>query len=199
MKFILWCTVFFLLSCRSGNPKEKNTDSADTIDQENSTLLPTQPVAGQPSLISEINGVLIEKFGDALQVMTDADAKWAKDEFDYFIVPKRKINPEYPYACRGDFNGDGQQDAAGLIKSKDTPGYQLAIIFGNPLDKHRISFWTEDIDVCAISTYTKGELQGIDKPRVQMTGDGINAEFFERATFVVYWDGNSFKRTHTGD
>lgn len=199
MKYISWVVVVFLLSCGSGKPKEKKADTTDTTAHKPGSISPSQPGAGQPPLASEINNLLSEKFGGTLQVMTDADAKWQKDEFDYFIAPKRKSDPEYPYACRGDFNGDGQQDAAALIKPKNNPGYQLAIVFGNPLDKHRISFWTEDIDVCAVSTYPKGELEGIDKPKVQMKGDGINVEFFERATFVIYWDGKGFQRTHTGD
>jgi hypothetical protein len=86
---------------------------------------------------TEINGLLKEKFGGTLVVVNDKSANWPKDIFDYFIVPRRKDYPDYPYIANGDFNGDGLQDAAALVKNPGKEEYQVAIIFGSPLDKHR--------------------------------------------------------------
>jgi hypothetical protein len=146
-----------------------------------------------------ISGLLTQKFGDTFEIVNDSIAKWPRDVFDYFIAPKRKTEPDYPYITKGDFNGDGQQDAAALVKLKDKAAYQLAILFGSPLDKNRIQFWKEDIDICAVSLFPKGDLEGIDKPKVKMKGDGINVEYYESAAFVIYWDGKTFKRAYTAD
>ncbi|MFN8290697.1 MAG: hypothetical protein U0U70_10595 [Chitinophagaceae bacterium] len=167
------------------------------------TLVTTLKQEGTVSLATpaekEINALLAGKPGSTLTVVNDSSAKWMKDVFDSFIVPRRKEDPDYPYIAKGDFNGDGRQDAAALVKVKDKPEYEVAIIMGSPLDKNRISFWKEDIDVCAISTYPKGELAGIGSGKVKMKGDGINVEYYEKAAFVLYWNGKEFKRVYTAD
>ena len=200
MRLTVFAFLLVLFSCAQKKTGQETSKTETTSAVPNDTAKPAEPVVTAPSAaVTEINSLLAEKFGGTLAVITDADANWRKDEFDYFIAPKRKADPDYPYLAKGDFNGDGQQDAAALVKTKDKPAYQLAIIFGSPLDKHRISFWKDNIDVCAVSAYPKGELQGIDEPNVNMKGDGINVEYYEKASFVVYWDGKSFKKTQTGD
>lgn len=198
--------VIFLIvmaSCGQNDAKEKEiipaVDTLKPASAATTTVPPTSTVTGPSESVTLINSLLTDKFGGTLRVVTDTDANWPKDVFDYFIAPKRKENPDYPYVAKGDFNGDRQEDAAALIKTQGKAAYQLAILFGSPLDKHRVSFWKEDIDICAISGYPKGELQGIDEPEVAMKGDGILVEFYEKAMFVVYWDGKKFKRTYTGD
>lgn len=200
MRLTAFAILLVLLSCGQKKSDQKGPAADTTTTPAKDTTKPMGPVVTGPSAaVREINGLLAEKFGGTMAVITDTDANWMKDEFEYFIAPKRKTDPDYPYLAKGDFNGDGQPDAAALVKTKDKPEYQLAIIFGSPLDKHRISFWKNNIDVCAISTYPKGELQGIDEPSVNMNGDGINVEYYEKASFVVYWDGKKFKKAQTGD
>lgn len=200
MKLTALAFLLLLLACgqKKTETDKQGSDTTTTTLPDTITVVP-DTAAGPSAIVAEINGLLADKFGGTLTVITDADANWMKDEFDYFITPKRKQDPDYPYISRGDFNGDGHPDAAALVKTKDKAEYQLAIIFGAPLDKHRVLFWKEDIDVCAVSTYPKGELQGIDQPKVNMKGDGINVEYYEKASFVVYWDGKKFKRAQTGD
>lgn len=63
--------------------------------------------------------------------------------------------------------------------------------------------WEEDISAeSAISTTPRSEVEGIDgekTKKVRMKGDGINVEYFEQASFVLYWDKSGFKRLQTGD
>ena len=200
MKFLAFACFLMLYGCNNNKQTPEKNQSDTILTAKADSITKEQTKASGPSADwQEVNHVLSEKFGGSLTIVTDTDANWPKDVFDYFIAPKRKEHPDYPYLCKGDFNGDGQSDAAALVKTKDKPDYQLAIIFGQPLDRHRISFWKEDIDLCAISTFPKGQLEGIGKPAISLKGDAVNVEFYERATFVVYWDGKAFRRTHTGD
>lgn len=203
---IITCTALAIACYGCGHHDKKSGETGmqkDTL-LTNDTVLPDSTekiplVVATPDEVA-INQLLSEKTGGAFVVVNDTIAKWLKEDFDYFIVPKRKENHDYPYIAKGDFNGDGRQDAAALVKEKDKPGYQLAVIFGYPTDtKEDIRFWKEDIDVCAVSTYPKGELIGMDTGKVKMKGDGINIEYYEKAAFVIYWDGKALKRVYTAD
>lgn len=192
--------LFILASCNSKNSGQEIRPMDTVISGIDTT--PPEIHAVQPDISTEliqVNQLLLEKSGGTLVVLTDGSAGWKKDVFDYFIAPKRKENPDYPYLTKGDFNGDGQADMAALVKTKGKAEYQLAILLGQPLSPDRIIFWKEDIEVCAISTYPKGELAGMDQPSFKLKGDAINVEYFERATLVIYWDGKAFRKTHTGD
>lgn len=204
MRSYAWPLLFLLAACGTKNDPGKETvtpgDSlaaADTV-STNQQSLDVTAITTTP-LAKEINGLLQEKFGGTLLLLNDSLANWPKDEFDYFIAPKRKEQPDYPYIAKGDFNGDGKEDAAALVKDTAKGKYQVAVFFGAPLDPHRILFWTEDIDVCALSTYPKGPLEGIETGKVNMKGDGIGIEYYEKSSFVLYWSGSSFKRAWTGD
>jgi|GEM_PF-1896877 len=183
----------------AGDSLKPGADTLSKLTDLGKNVSDTLPRSMPTPAETEINGLLKEKFGHTLTVVNDKVGNWPKDVFDYFIVPERKNNPDYPYIAKGDFNGDGQQDAAALVKFAGKNEYQVAIIFGSPLDKHRISFWKEDIDICAVATYPKGELEGIDAGKVTMKGDGINVHYYETASFVIYWDGKVFKRVFTSD
>ena len=196
---IILC-LFLLVSCnnrKSGQVTVSNDTPASGIDTPPPVTPPPHTVISPE--IEKVNQLLAEYSDSTLAVLTDESAAWKKDDFDYFIAPKRKNNPDYPYLTKGDFNGDGQVDMAALVKTKDKAEYQLAILLGQPLSKDRIIFWKEDIDICALSTYPKGELAGMDQPPFQLKADAINVEYFERATLVIYWDGKAFRKTHTGD
>ena len=198
---------FLLLLAACGTKKETGKENltpgdslvaaADTVNADHPSADGTNVTA--TALAMEINGLLRSKFGGTLVVLNDSLANWPKDEFDYFIASKRKEQPDYPYIAKGDFNGDGQEDAAALVKDTAKGKYQVAVIFGAPLDPNRILFWTEDIDVCALSTYPKGPLEGMNSGKVNMKGDGIGIEYYEKSSFVLYWNGSAFKRAWTGD
>ncbi len=205
MRSYAWLFLLLLAACGTKkDPGKENATPGDSITTTSDTVTTVNNLANGNVLVpsamaNEINGLLKEKFGGSLVVVNDSMAKWPKDEFDYFIASKRKEQPDYPYISKGDFNGDGQQDAAALVKDTGKEKYQVAVIFGAPLDPNRIMFWTEDIDICALSTYPKGPLEGMDTGKVNMKGDGIGIEYYEKSSFVLYWNGSAFKRAWTGD
>lgn len=195
----IFCLII-LISCNSRKSGQVTVskDSPDTrIDTPPPATPPIHPIVSKET--EQVNQLLAEQSGGTLAVLTDESAAWKKEDFDYFIAPKRKDNPDYPYLTKGDFNGDGQADMAALVKTKGKAEYQLAILLGQPLSQDRIIYWKNDIEVCAISTYPKGELAGLDQPSFKLKSDAINVEYFERATLVIYWDGKAFRKTHTGD
>ena len=205
MRFLIFITVISLLSCgqNSSAKKEEPTKedtSKKTIDTAKTT--PVVKVEEAPYIIPDegiVNDALSVKFGTKWHVISDKEAKWMKDAFEYFIVPKRKESPNYPYITKGDFNGDGKADMAAVVTDSTKSSYQVAIILG----PDNIKLWEEDIAVnAALSTIPKSTVEGMDgekTKKVKLKGDGVNVEYFEQAAFVLYWDGKNFKRLQTAD
>lgn len=146
-----------------------------------------------------VNEILTAKYGSEWHVLNDKEATWMKDAFDYFITPKRKEIPNYPYIAKGDYNADGREDIAAIVTNDLKSKYQIAII----LKADNILFWKEDIqEDAAISAVPKSIIEGMEGEKikkVKLKGDGINIEYFETASFIVYWDKTAFKRIQTGD
>ena len=142
-----------------------------------------------------VNGSLSKKFGDKWHVMNDREGKWIKDAFTTFIVPKRKENPNYPYITQGDFNDDGITDTAAVITDKNKKEFRVAILLSN----EEAQLWKEDVLInAALSTAPKGgaaDAGTLDQPKkIKMLIDGINVEYFNQSSFVVYKSGRAFKR-----
>lgn len=194
--------VILLVSCGGKDGKKESAKTVDTVQQTAVKDEPVQPPPAAPVPGPEetaINNLLRDKYPGNWHVQNDAEATWMKDVFDYFILPKRKENPVYPYICKGDFNGDGKTDLAAMVTDSSKRNYQVAIL----LDTAKIMFWKEDIiGDAALSTEPKSTLTGMEnekEKKVTMKGDGINVEYFEKASFVLYWDKKGFKRLQTGD
>src|SRR4051794_13868940 len=114
MRFLILLMTIGLLSCGQNESKETQTvhkDTAIVAAVQKDTLVksvkPRPPFYRTPDEAA-VNGSISKKFGDKWHVLNDHEAKWIKDAFDYFIVPKRKEYPDYPYISTGDFNGDGK-------------------------------------------------------------------------------------------
>ena len=208
MKFLFFIATLSLLSCRQSSTKGKeDVPKTDTTKTAVDTATTTPLIKEKPSVYTApdeeaVNELLKVKFENKWHVLNDKEAKWIKDAFDYFIIPKRKETPNYPYITKGDFNGDGKADMAAVVTDSTKTRYQVAIILG----PDNIKFWEEDIMVdAALTTITKSEIISIPNEenekikKIKMKVDGINVEYFERASFVVYWDKSSFKRIQTGD
>ncbi len=208
MKFLFFISAVSLLSCGQNSTKGKEEVSkTDTTKTAVDTAKTTPLVKEEPPVYTTpdeeaVNELLKAKFENKWHVVNDKEAKWMKDAFEYFIVPKRKENPNYPYITKGDFNGDGKADMAAVVTDSTRSSYQVAIILG-PDD---IKFWDEDIMIdAALTTIAKSEVisipnEGNEKvKKIKMKTDGINVEYFERASFVVYLDKDTFKRIQTGD
>ena len=205
MRLPIIIAVVIFISCGQNSSKRTETSSKDESTKpaiETIKALPLEkdrPITYMAPDEEPVNEMLKVKYGTEWHVLNDKEATWMKDAFDYFIVPKRKDNPNYPYITKGDFNGDDKADIAALVKNNKKGSYQIAIILG----KENILFWQEDIlEDAAISTLAKSDIEGMEreKPKkVKLKGDGIIIDYFERGSFVIYWDKTSFKRIQTGD
>ena len=208
MRMLFFIAATALLSCGHNSSKEKKEPVKEDTTKKTVDTAKINPVVKveEPPYATPDEGVVNEalstKFGTKWHVVNDKEAKWIKDAFEYFIVPKRKELPNYPYITKGDFNGDGKADMAAVVTDSTRSSYQVAIILG----PDNIKFWDEDIMVdAAITTIAKSEVISIPNEenekikKIKMKVDGINIEYFERASFVVYQDKSSFKRIQTGD
>jgi hypothetical protein len=205
MRLLFFIATITLLSCgENSSSKKKETPTEDTAKKATDTIKAVPAVKEEPpTYVSPdeglVNDALKAKYGNRWHVLNDKEAKWIKDAFDYFIVSKRKENPNYPYISKGDYNADGKPDMAAVVTDSTKSSYQIAILLGGD----NIQFWEEDIMIdAALSTIPKSTIEGIDgekTKKIKMKGDGINVEYFEKASFVVYWDKASFKRIQTGD
>ena len=201
MRILLFMATVLLLSCGQNNNEKKETVKTDTLIKtvDTATHQARMPVGYTAPGEAAVNAALAAKFGKQWHVLNDQEAHWMKDAFDYFIVPKRKTEPNYPYITKGDFNADGKPDMAAVVSNNTKSKYRIAIL----VDTSKILFWDEDImDDAAISTIPRSDIDGMDgekTKKVKMKGDGINVEYFEKAAFVLYWDRSAFKRIQTAD
>ena len=198
MKFLIFITAPLLLSCGHKGAKEKaEISKPDTI--KTIQVVKDEPLVYTTPDEGAVNEMLKSKFENKWHVLNDMEANWMKDAFDYFIVPKRKAIPNYPYITNGDYNADGKADMAAVVTDSSKNNFRIAILFG----KDNIQLWEEDIMIdAALSTIPNSTIEGMDGEKIKkikLKGDGINVEYFEKASFVLYWDKSSFKRIQTGD
>ncbi len=177
-----------------------NKDTARVAAVHKDTMLKTATHFYSTPGEEAVNASLSAKYDEKWHVLNDREAKWIKDAFEYFIVPKRKDHPGYPYITMGDFNGDQKNDTAAVITDEHKKEFRIAIILSNG----KIQLWEDDVLInAALSTIQKGGVvEGGDPEhpkKIKMKIDGINVEYFEQASFVVYQSGNTFKRIQTGD
>ena len=90
-------------------------------------------------------------------------------------------------------------DTAAVVTDDNKENFRIAVLLG----PGKIELWEEDVLInAALSSVPKGMIEGgdMDHPKkIKMKGDGINVEYFEQASFVIYWNGSSFKRIQEGD
>lgn len=205
MRILMFIAAVSLLSCgQSSSNKKKEAVTGDSTKEiaDTAKVSPSVKEATLPYTAPDeaaVNEALKAVYGNDWHVLNDQEAKWMKDAFDYFIVPKRKEEPNYPYIAKGDFNGDGRPDTAAVVTDPIKRNFRIAILLG----PGNIKLWEEDIMIdAAISSIPKSTVQGSENERpkkIKMKGDGINVEYFEKASFVLYWDKSAFKRIQTGD
>jgi hypothetical protein len=205
MKFFIFFTALLLLSCGQNSDKGKdnglksNTTNASTDTAKQNIIEKEHSSTHISPLETTLNESLEKVYGKDWHILNDQEAKWMKDAFDYFIVPKRKDNPNYPYITRGDFNGDNKPDIAAVVTDTIIKNFRIAIFLG----QDNIKLWEEDVMFdAALSTVPKSTIEGMDgdkTKKIKLNSDGINVEYFEKASFVIYWDNSSFKRIQTSD
>jgi hypothetical protein len=206
---LLNALVFIVLFSCNQNETEKDTgkiksDSISLKEGENTSgtandstvITETKLSKGITAIINENSEV------KSWQILNDKTARWINGQFEFFIQPKRKKNQDYPYITQGDFNNDKKQDVAALLIDSTRTKYQLAII--SDFDSiPKLSIWKEDIkEHAAISAIPVGEITGTvnEKIRkVKLSSEAILVEYFEKASFIIYWNGNSYTRIQQGD
>ena len=184
-----------IVSCGQNNSTRQTATDSVKINTDTVHEVVQPPVDSAAIRIAEFEKRLSASSGSNWKVVNDSIAHWPKDVFDYFIKGKRKDNPDYPYIASGDFDGDQKTDTAFLVTNETRTDYQLAI----SLSSGRIVYWKEDIDLAAITTFSKKELNGWNGEKIKMKADGIEVEYYEKAAFVLYWTGSAFKRVQTAD
>jgi hypothetical protein len=200
MKFSL-LILLFLASCANHDNVSKKDPADTTGTGKIADSLPpalTDSILPTSTLQQQVSSILNAHMNEWV-LASDSNTSWQKDEFDYFVVPKRKTDPDYPYLAKGDYDADGKVDVAALVKKRSGPQFELLIISDYQSAAPHFSTYKEDIDLCAITTYPRETLTGINGEKVKMKGDGIGVEYFEKSSFVVYWNGKGYKRVWTGD
>ncbi len=204
MRLFIFIIILGFLSCgqktANKDPQSIDRDTAIRTVAKKDTVAKTEPQFYVAPGEAAVNASLSKKYDDKWHILNDHEAKWIEGAFDYFIVPKRKNYPDYPYMTTGDFNGDSKIDTAAVVTDENKKEFRIAILLSNG----KIQLWEDDVMInAALSTVPKGEaVEGgdIDHPKkIKMKIDGINVEYFEQASFVVYQSGSAFKRIQTGD
>ena len=208
MKLLNALVLIILFSCNQ-NKNEKDTgkiksDSISLKQGENTTgTANDSTVITETELSKRITAILNENSEvKGWQILNDKTARWINGQFEYFIQPKRKENPDYPYITQGDFNNDKKQDVAALLTDSTRTKYLLAII--SDFDSMpKLSIWKDDIiEDAALSAIPAGEITGTvnEKTRkVKLSSQAIQVEYFEKASFIIYWNGKSYNRIQRGD
>jgi len=212
MRLLILITSLCILSCgQNSSEKKKDIPVTDPVKITTDTPAPTKDPVKTPDTVVQapsalatwINGILDARAGNKWHVLNDREAHWISGQFDYFIAPRRKGNPDYPYIAKGDFNGDGNTDLAAVVTDESKTQYQLSIILGADEKNPAMTAWKEDIlEDAAISVESKSDIEGFEgekTKKIKMKAEGINVEYFEKASFVIYWNGSVFKRIQTGD
>jgi len=205
MRILIFSAVLLFLSCgQNSSDRDKETTAEDTakttiVTADTGTAVNESiPVYVIPDEAA-VNERLEAAYSNKWHVLNDQGARWMKDAFDYFIVPRRKENPNYPYITKGDYDADGKQDTAAVVTDSLKTTYQVAMLMGSG----KVMLWKEDImEDAALSTIPKSDIDGMEGEKVKkvrLKGEGINVEYFEKAAFVLYWSGREFKRIQTAD
>ena len=199
MRFPVCLIAIVLFSCGHTDHKQTTAAQDTTVVKTDTSHLATTPPADTAkipsSMAMEVNRQLQAKFPNQWTVLTDSIAQWPKDEFDYFIAAKRKLDTDYPYIAKGDFNADGKADWAALVVNPKRDKYRIAIM----RDSTRLIIWEEDVQGAAITANPKQDIGSIDGEVAKIKSESINVEFFEKSSWVLYWTGSSFKKIWTGD
>jgi hypothetical protein len=191
--------IFFSCGQSADKGKISPTDSMGTKPDSTTVVSSSKDTISEMQKTSEletqVNTILQTKFSNQWRVINDSISNWPKDVFDYFIAGKRKENPDYPYIAKGDYNVDGKADYAALVVNDRSDKYRIAIL----LDTTKVIIWEDDVQGAAISTNPKEDIGSMDGKVAKLKGEAINVEFFEKSSWVLYWNGSSFKKIWTGD
>ena len=176
-----------LLSCKD---KKQTTDEQMPI-PKGDTLPDLTLTPGADSI-----NALLAKMPGGWKVVTDERSGWTADALEYFVYSHRKTAPDYPYITRGDYDCDGRPDVAALVT--DTSATRLLFLFACG----KTHWWEEDMMGAALKNMKKqdfGAMKDEEELRVSLPCDAVEAEWFEKAMQVIYFDGKKFQNVWTAD
>jgi len=200
MRTIIFTAAILLTACGQ-NSSEKKKDSDTTRTVTDTTIPPVVPGhAGIVPGAAKVNAKLTEAFGGKWHVITDKESGWMPDVFDYFVVPERKKDPDFPYIAHGDYDCDGKTDVAALVTDSLHKENKIVYILN---EGKTFSWWKEDVLGAAIKNLPKSEVVGFEdaqkEKKVQMKCDGVEVAWFETSSYVIYRKGSGFDNVWTGD
>ena len=182
---------FLLACCLLGCKDKKRTVETVPPAVQTDTLPDLTRTPGADSINTVLSGL-----PGQWKLVTDERSGWTNDALEYFVYTRRKTDPDYPYISRGDYNCDGQPDVAALVA--DSSRVKLAILYAGG----KVEWWDEDMTGVALSNMKKqdfGAMKDEQELKVSLGCDAVEAEWFEKATQVIYFDGKKFQNVWTGD
>ena len=117
------------------------------------------------------------------------------------VTPERKNDPDFPFVTRGDYDCDGKPDVAAIVTDSLHKEVRIVYILN---DGNKISWWKEDVQGGAMKNLPKSEVSGFENldekgKKIQMKCDGLEVAWFEKSSYVIYWDGKGFANIWTSD
>lgn len=126
-----------------------------------------------------------------------------KELLQYFGA---EIKQPSPFVCSGDFNGDGLEDFALVLRDK-VAGTLNVVAFHQTERGRYVHFILEqtgkfpvDEKIALYIVCEKpGKKQRFDGPVFELKNDGITSGVFEKASELYYFDNGQYKSVITGD
>ena len=212
MQRLIIISAFALLSCGQNNTKDKDKEIAAkkdsvtaSIDSSKKTgLTITTP---KDSLVltnvpdeTRVNELLRSRPGRKWHVLTDKQAAWDKQDFEYYLTAGRKKDPNYPFIIKGDFNGDNKMDYAALVTNDkiyyDALVTRVAIL---PAEGSIVLIDENSFNKTVLTAVPKSSLiEGYDGPtgankKVKLKVDAIDVNNHDGGGYYIYWNGTEFK------
>ena len=159
--------------------------------------------SGHPSLPGRLAALLRERFSD-LELLGPANAT---EDVQVFLR-SRRVRQSSPFACEGDFDGDGLQDTALLLRDKTTGTLKL-MAFHQGRSGGYTAHLLEDLKGVqvgadqAISVFivcmTPSVFKQVEGGSVRVTHDSVSLESDGKGSALYYWDKGTYRGIPTSD
>ena len=159
--------------------------------------------SGHPSLPGRLAALLRERFSD-LELLGPANAT---EDIKVFLR-SRRVRQSSPFACEGDFDGDGLQDTALLVRDKTTGTLKL-MAFHQGRSGGYTAHLLEDLKGVrvgagqAISDFivcmTPSVFKQVEGGSVRVTHDSVSLESDGKGSALYYWDKGTYRGIPTSD
>lgn len=156
-----------------------------------------------PSLPGRLAALLRERFPD-LELLSPADAT---EDVKVFLrsQPRRQSSP---FACEGDFDGDGLQDTALLLRDKTTETLKLMAFHRDRSggytahlleDLRGVRVGAGDVTSDFIMCMKPSVFKRVEGGPVRVTHDSVSLESYDKGRALYYWDKGTYRTIPTSD